>query len=221
MPIETSMGANDLQIRRGDFVRAPWINDILNPAIMANANWRAAVRKGRVMSQTTAGFLTPGILAAPGTGGGPQPSFAWSGLDPNNYPDTQRTRYNGNARDRGMPGYLDLAQNPWSAPGFNGIPTQSTEVMGGFATIGYNLAGELASTAFVGSYTYTPGAALTAVSATAVVESDRGLIRTVAATTDVIIGYVAPAGRFTGPNGYDLLAFTPAYVPGTTVPAAV
>ena len=221
MPIKSSMGANRLQVRRGDINNLPYFNGILNPAIMADPLWISAVKAGRVYSVTTGGFLVPGILAAAGAAGAPQPYFGVSGLDSNNFPDTQRTRYNGNAEDRGMGGYLNKTQNVGSAPGFYGIPTQSTEVMGGFATIAWNAAAELSTTGFVTGSSYPVGTALSAVSASAAVVANRGLLRPVSAATDVIVGYVSAAGKFVGPDGYDYLSFTPAFVAGTTVPAAV
>ena len=64
---------------------------------------------------------------------------------------------------------------------------------------------------------YVPGQRLTCVRAAAV---NAGMIRPIAATTDLVVGIVAPAGLYTSPDGYPTLAFYPAFIPGTTVPTA-
>lgn len=280
MPIQSSMGAHKLDVRYGDRSALPYYNGtLLSTAEVASCN------AGRVYSLTTAGLLVPGILAAAGAAGGVLPLFGLSGLDLNNYPDTQR--------DRGMPGYSDLgftatatatlaagavtaitvATPGWysngvaptvtitgdganatavavltlgrvtsivvtapgtgyttatvtlsppsignvaSAPGFNGIGVQSA-LTGPFATIQHNAAAELSTTEFDTSLTYVPGTPLTALSATGAAAGLKGRIRTGTAGTNPIVGYVAPAGVFTGPEGYPTLAFTPAYVAGATV----
>jgi hypothetical protein len=98
------------------------------------------------------------------------------------------------------------------------LPTLSGATGATFATIRHNAAVELATTNFSVRYAYTPGTALTAVSAAGTI-GVRGMIRPQNAATDLIVGYVAPAGRYVAPSGYPTLAFTPAFVAGTTVVA--
>jgi hypothetical protein len=217
------MGANKLDVRYGDRSSLPYYNGILNYAQLSDADIVSAIRAGRVMSLTTGKLLVPGILASATADGGPIPYYAWSGLDLNNYPDVQR--------DRGMPGYYDKPTGGVggpASPGFYGIPV-SAGLVGGFATIQHTAAAELSSTAYdqTTGATYAPGDPLTAISAAATGaggvsgtegKTVRGLLRPVENATDVVVGYVAPAATFVGPEGYNVLAFTPAYVPGTTVP---
>jgi hypothetical protein len=217
------MGANKLDVRYGDRNTLPYYNGIPDGALVADDDIVQSYAAGRVLSLTTANKLVPGILAAAAEGGGPIPYFSWSGLDVNNYPDVQR--------DRGMPGVLDKPAGGLGAPaspGFYGIPV-SADLVGIFATIQHVFAGELSTTAFdqTAGAAYAPGDPLTAVSAAAtgaggvtgnIGERVRGLIRPIENATDVVIGYVAPAADFVGPEGYPTLAFTPTYVPGSTVP---
>jgi hypothetical protein len=217
MAIQTSMGANKLDVRYGDRNTLPYYNGIpavttaggagLTDAAVTSAGAANVYTAGKVYSVTSAGFLVPGIIATSTVNGSPIPFYSLSGLDINNYPDVQR--------DRGMPAILDKATDA-----FYGIPT-STVGVGVFATIRHNAAVELSTTAFKTSDSYAAGDALTAVSAIAATAADRGKLKKVAAGTDVIVGYVAPAGKYTGPEGYSTLAFTPAFVAGTTVSATL
>lgn len=225
MVIQSSMGSHKLDVRYGDRNTLPYYNGILLSTLLTDAAVLSAICAGRAYSVTNGKFLVPGILATVGAAGGPQPYFGVSGLDSNNYPDSSRTA--------GMPGYYDKPAAGIGAPGspgWPGIPV-SAGLVGGFATIQHIAAAELSTTEFDTSTTpasiYLPGTALTAVSASATGtggvsgltnKSARGLLRTRENTTDVIVGYVAPAGYFIGPEGYATLAFTPAYVAGTTVP---
>lgn len=224
MGILSSMGANKLDVRYGDRNTLPYYNGIPDSAKVADADIVQSYKAGRVLSLTSAGKLVPGIVAAGAQAdGGSIPYFSWSGLDDNNYPDVQR--------DRGMPGVLDKPAGGLggpASPGFYGIPV-SDDLVGIFATIQHVFAGELSTTAYdqTAGATYAPGDPLTAVAADAtgaggvtghLGEHVRGIIRPVEETTDVIIGYVAPAADFVGPEGYNVLAFTPTYVAGTTVP---
>ena len=217
MPIQSSMGRYKLDVRYGDRNTLPYFNGILNCALLTDADVVAAITAGRAFSLTTGQKLVPGIVAVAGANGGPIPLFSWSGLDINNYPDS--------SRERGMPGYYDL---PAGGSPFYGIPT-SAGIVGGFACIQHIAAAELSTTQFDTSAgtSYVPGQALTAVAATAtgtggvtgtLNKTVRGILRPVELATDVIVGYVAPAAKFVGPEGYDTLAFTPAFVPGTTAP---
>ena len=211
------MGAHQLDVRYGDRNTLPYYNGILNSALLSDADVVAAICAGTVMSLTTGGLLVPGILATAGATGGVQPFYAWSGLDANNYPDVRRTA--------GMPGFLD---KPVPAPGgypsgtngfpFHGVPV-SAGLTGAFATIAHTFAGELSTTEFDTTASYAVGAALTCVAADSVSKTIRGKIRPLNAATDTIVGYVAPAGKFLNPQGYTVLAFYPAFVLGTTVPA--
>lgn len=223
MVLSTSMGQYKLDVRYGDRNTLPYYNGILLNTLLSDTNIVAAITAGRAFSLTSGGFLVPGILAAVSASGGEIPYYSWSGLDENNYPDSKR--------DRGMPGFFDKPTGgvggPQS-PGFYGIPV-SAGLVGGFATIQHNAAAELSTTQFdqTAGATYAPGAPLTAVSAAATGaggvtgtegKTVRGLLRPVEAATDVVVGYVAPAGSFAGPEGYQTLAFLPAFVAGTTVP---
>jgi hypothetical protein len=221
--ITGSMGAHQLDVRYGNWSTLPFYNGILSYAYLTTANVvtataAVACTAGKVYSLTTGGLLVPGILATAGANGGPIPFFGLSGLDANNYPDVQR--------DRGMPSF---GTKPNPAPGggggtgfpFHGVPL-STGPVGSFATIRHNAAAELSTTEFDSAAAYVVGAPLTAVAAstastTAISQS--GKLVNVGAATDVIIGYVAPAGKFTNPQGVACLAFTPAFVAGTTVVA--
>jgi len=105
--------------------------------------------------------------------------------------------------------------NAWSSPKMNGPAVQSA-LTGMFATIRHNLSGELSTTEFDTAGSYAVGAALTALSATGAAAGLKGRIK-VATGNNLIIGHVAPAGVYTGPEGFSTLAFTPAFV----VPASV
>lgn len=219
----SSMGGHQLDVRYGDRNTLPWFNGILLSTLLSDDAIVASIAAGRVMSLTTGGFLVPGVLASTGSTGGEMPYFAYSGLDINNYPDSDRAN--------GMPGYYtrptDGIGTPGS-PGFWGIPA-SAGLVGPFATIQWKMAGELSTTEYdqTTGATYVVGAPLTAVSAAATGtgsstghngKSVRGILRPVENSTDVIVGYVAAAGVFTGALGYSMLAFVPAYVLGSTVP---
>lgn len=215
MAISSSMGAAKLDVRYGDRFTLPYYNGMLSStAISSNST---ACRAGRVYSLTTGGYLVPGLInsATTDANAGSMPFFGMTGLDANNYPDTQR--------DAGMPSF---GSSPASGTdmfdrfnGFNGLPAVGNYA-GPFATIRHNAAVELVTTEFDTSLSYAVGAPLTALRYNATTASQAGRIRTVSAGTDHIIGYVAPAGKFTGPEGYSMLAFTPAYVIGSTAPAA-
>jgi len=225
MVLQSSMGQYKLDVRYGDRNSLPYYNGILNSALLTDTDIVASITAGRVMSLTTGRLLVPGILTAAGANGGPIPYYAWSGLDINNYPDISRTR--------GMPGFYDKPAGGVggpASPGFYGIPV-SAGLVGGFVTIQHIAAAELSTTAYdqtLGA-AYAPGDPLTAVSAAATGvggvtghegKTVRGILRPLEAATDVIVGYVAPAGTYVGPEGYNTLAFTPAFVigAGATVP---
>jgi len=193
MAITSSMGTHKLYTRKGD--RTNWVD--YSGTLDATA-YSAAVNvvAGRVFSLTSGGKLEPGLPVAK------TPFFALSGLDANNYPDVKR--------DRGMP--------------------RAGAVQ--FATISAFAAVEMVTTEIAPDVTYTVGAALTAVTNAAGATKDlyRGLIipRTngnvvsatlgtfVSALTDPVVGFVAPAGLFTDVDGNKVLAFYPAYIPGST-----
>lgn len=218
--IQSSMGAHILDVRYGDRNTLPYYNGILDSSLLTDADVVTAITAGSVYSLSTAGKLVPGLKVAADAAAGNIPFYGWSGLDANNYPDVQRTA--------GMPGFLD---KPAPAPGgypsgtngfpFHGVPT-SAGLVGGFVTIAHTFAGELSTTEFNTAASYAVGAALTCVSAVSATPADkvlRGKLRPQAAATDTIVGYVAPAGKFLSPMGYWTLAFYPAFVQGTTLPA--
>ncbi len=88
-----------------------------------------------------------------------------------------------------------------------------------FGVIAWKAAVELSTTEFK-SGTYSIGDALSAMSVVATDPAHAGLLTAANGTTDVIVGYVSPRGKYTGPDGYSTLAFYPAFVDGTTVPLA-
>lgn len=136
--------------------------------------------------------LNSSQLLIPGLALGKLPFYAWSGLDANNAPDVLRTR--------GMP--------------YSGaVP---------FGTYSYKCAAELTTTEIdpAQASAYLPGVALTALSTAATTLANAGWLVPVAASTDVVVGYVSPAGLFTSADGYATLGFYPDYVKGTTVLAA-
>jgi hypothetical protein len=190
MAITSSMGTHKLYIRKGS--RTDWVD---YTGTLDSTVPTAQVVAGRVFT-ITAGKLVPGLQTA-------QPGlFALSGLDANNYPDVTRSR--------GMP--------------------RSGAVQ--FATVTPFAAIELVSTEFAETATYAVGAPLTASRTTA---AHRGIIclhgttstsgagvfngTFTSAATDPIIGYVAPAGKYTDADGNQVLAFYPAYVIGSTAGA--
>jgi hypothetical protein len=104
--------------------------------------------------------------------------------------------------------------NEWSSPKLNG-PAVQAGLTGMFATIRHNMAGELSTTEFDTTASYPVGAALTALSATGAAAGLKGRIKP-ATGNNLIIGHVAPAGVYVGPEGYSTLAFSPAFVvPGS------
>ena len=236
MPIQTSMGSHLLDVRYGDKFTIPYYNGILISSILSTTTWLSSVTAGSVYSLTSGGFLVPGLskvgaLATTsyqgGTFGGPLPFFGVSGLDANNYPDVQRSR--------GMPGFGTVPKTTDTVPNYSygvwGIPTNAgNPVVGAFATIRHNAAAELATTEFDTTQTYFPGQALSCVGANQgtadgttangiTTSANHGKLRPLQVTTDTIVGYVAPAGAYTAPSGWSTLAFTPAFVPGTTIPS--
>lgn len=218
--IQSSMGAHILDVRYGDRNTLPYYNGILLSTLLSDADVVIAITAGSVYSVTTGGFLVPGMLPTAGATSGNMPYYGWSGLDANNYPDVQRTA--------GMPGFFD---NPVPAPGgypagTNGFPFQgvpiSAGLVGGFVTVGPGFRGELSTTEFNTAASYPIGAPLTCVSNASSSAADkqlRGKLRPLAAGTDTIIGFVAPAAKYLSPMGYNTLAFYPNFVQGTTLPA--
>jgi hypothetical protein len=215
--IPSSMGRWKLDVRTGDRFTLPYYVGAVDVGALTTAGALASATAGRAFSLNAAGLLVPGLLAAAGAGGGVMPYFSWSGFDPNNYPDVQR--------DRGMPGYNGgYPIGGPSAPGFYGIPSCTPFAnTGGFATIQWKHNGELSTTAFDSAEDFTPGTPLTCVAADSAELGNRGLIRNVEDDTDIIIGYVAPAGKFAGAEGYLTLAFIPTFVlpANATVPNTI
>lgn len=188
MGITSSMGTNKLYIRKGD--RNTWVD---YTGTLDSTAATAQVVAGRVFSLTAGGKLEPGIAVAR------IPYFAMSGLDANNAPDVLRTK--------GMP--------------------RSGQVQ--FATLSPFAAVEAVTTSFIPESTYTPGLALTASSNATTTRGVIGLqvaaqasatfggLTFTSLATSPVVGYVAPAGKFTDVDGNVALAFYPAYVAGTTV----
>lgn len=237
MVLQSSMGKFKLDVRYGDRNALPYYNGALASDLLGRTGIATEATAGKVYTRQTNGALTVGL-----TDEGTVPYFGVSGMDANNYPDTQR--------DRGMPAYLNLPTDGIGAPGSPGWPNIALRAVtdnpaGGFATIQHFAAAELSTTAFVldddnddsayafkgligsvnavTSASYTPGTALTALATgaggvAAASGNSVGLLCPVQAATDVIVGYVT-APIFTGPEGYYTLAFSPTYVAGTTVAA--
>lgn len=229
MVLQSSMGAHKLDVRFGDRNTLPYYTGVLDTALLNHSDVARIARAGTVLTLTTAGRLTSGI-----TDQGQIPYFSWSGLDANNYPDVQR--------DRGMPGYLNAPADVTEggvtyegigapgSPGWPGIPNSAIDdpIAGGWATIQHIAAAELSTTEVhigdgIAATDYTPGTALTVVNyqvgaGPTVVDdvSFVGRLIPVQEATDVVVGYVAPAAVHLGPEGYPHLAFTPAFVAGTT-----
>jgi hypothetical protein len=219
------MGAHLLDVRYGDRYTIPYYNGILASGILADATWKSACTAGSVYSLTTGGFLVPGLDTSESANGGTMPFYGLSGLDSNNYPDSERSR--------GMPGYGMVPATGDTVPNYSygvwGIPSNAgNAVQGAFATIRHNAAVELATTEFdttAAGSAYVPGQALTVVKVnTGTANANHGKLRPLkTAATDIIVGYVAPAKQYTAPSGYTTLAFTPAWVvPGSaTLPTAI
>lgn len=87
MPIQTSMGANKLEIRKGS--RQDVLDLVVPLDPLANA---ADVAAGRVFSLTAGGLLTPGLTLGSNQYTSRLPFFGLTGLDVNNLPDLTRTR---------------------------------------------------------------------------------------------------------------------------------
>ncbi len=85
-----------------------------------------------------------------------------------------------------------------------------------FGCISWRSPNELTSTEMIDD-TYVVGDPLTAKAINSSDPTEAGLLCNLNASTDLIVGYVAPRGLYVGPDGYNTLAFYPAYVPGTTV----
>jgi len=240
MVLQSSMGQFKLDVRYGDRNTLPYYNGTLASTLLGRTSVATEATAGKVYTITTAGDLTVGI-----TDQGQVPYFGWSGMDANNYPDVQRNRGMPGYLDKPADvGSYEGIGGPGS-PGFPGIANRAigSNIAGGFATIQHIAAAELATTAFVmdttdnsfnalvgttgvGIADYTPGTALTACAtggggASTDKSASVGLLLPVGTnggdTTDTVVGYVAPAGVYLGPEGYPVLAFTPAFVAGTTV----
>ncbi|HNX48569.1 MAG TPA: hypothetical protein PLS53_00315 [Thermoanaerobaculaceae bacterium] len=202
--IPTSMGANKLEIRKGDR------NSVIDYTGILAAG--ASIPAGFVCSLNGSGLLIPGV-----TSGGTEflPFFAWSGTDVNNAPDVTRV----GALDGGGPPQV---RDSVAALGVGGIAMPYAGAAR-FGTISCFAAVELATTGFNSAVAYKPGQLLTCVRAGV---ANAGKIMPVAATTDLVVGVVAPAGLYTSPDGYATLAFyptrmTPTDSATTTVPAAL
>lgn len=236
MVLQSSMGQFKLDVRYGDRNTLPYYNGVLDSGLLGRTGVATEATAGKVYTLATNGALTVGL-----TSQGQVPYFGWSGLDANNYPDSLRNRGMPSYLDKPADsGDYEGIGGPGSY-GWPGIPNRAITAngAGSFATIQHIASAELSTTAFalddsdnafnalVGVTSvvigdYTPGTALTAIAtgqggAATDVAAAVGLLLPVQAATDYVVGYVAPAGVFMGPEGYATLAFTPAYVAGTTV----
>ena len=185
MTIPTSMGLHQLTVAKGDrnsIVDHTATLDQIDPVNVA------ASMAGRVMSLNSSGHFVPGVVI------GAMPFYAWSGTDPNNYPDVERDRGMANA---GTPQFVCIT---WRAA----CELASTEI---------DPAGGIAAALGI------PGTPITAKATTCATATERGMLTTQKAGTDLIVGYTSPAGLYTSPDGYPTLGFYPAYVPGSTVDA--
>jgi hypothetical protein len=114
------------------------------------------------------------------------PFWIWAGFDPNSSPDVER--------DPGMPYSGQARVTLWT----------------------WKIAGEMSSTFFDTTQTYTPGEALTANRNAATTPAKQGLIIP-ASTNNPVIGYVSPRGVQTSADGWLTIFFYPAWVPGTVL----
>jgi hypothetical protein len=200
--IPTSMGAHKLEVRKGSRNDIIDWTGILDPALNINA--------GMVCSINLAtGRLRPGLLAADGLS--QCPLFAWSGTDINNYPDVRR--------EGSLSGPLNnqVRSNPSGGSGY-AMPYAGEAR---FGTIAWRAAVELSTTAFNPAVNYAVGQPLTCVAAG---NANAGILRPTAAATDIVVARVAPAGRYTSPDGYATLAIYPVLenvAAGLTLPAAL
>lgn len=206
MGIPTSMGANKLEIRKGDR------NSVIDYTGVLAAG--VSIPAGIVCSINGSGLLVPGIVI----GGSLLPFFAWSGTDGNNYPDVTRVG--------ALSGALNAqTRDSVAALGVGGIAMPYAGAAR-FGTISAFAAVELSTTGFKSTVGYAPGDLLTCVGGAAAVVANRGIIKPVTASTDVVVGVVAPAGLYTSPDGYATLAFYPCFhIPEdaatATIPAAL
>lgn len=240
MVLQSSMGQFKLDVRYGDRNTLPYYNGALDSALLGRANVDDEATAGKVYTIATNGSLTVGL-----TDEGQVPYFGWSGLDENNAPDTQRDRgmpgFLDKPADETVDGDSIEGLGGPHSPGWPGIANRGIgdNIAGGFATIQHIAAAELSTTAFALDNTqnsfntqvgttgvaigdYTPGTQLTAIATgsggTATdTPAGVGLLAPVQASTDVVVGLVAPAAVFMGPEGFLTLAFTPTFIAGTTV----
>jgi hypothetical protein len=221
MVIQSSMGAHQLDVRYGDRNTLPYYNGVVSQTLLDDVDLLVGlITAGRVMSLNTSKRLVVGVQVASDATGSQVPFYAWSGYDTNNYPDVYRTT--------GMPNVGELPVGGLGAPGspgFWGVPVASGpgSTADVFATIQHIAAAELSTTEFDTTASYVPGQALTCVStaATGADKLNRGKLRPLENATDIVVARVAPAGSFTNAAGYPCLAFTPAYVVGTTIPTTL
>jgi len=237
------MGRHKLDVRYGDRNTLPYYNGVLDIAVINRADRALAATAGKVMSLTTAGRLTPGLSSQ-----GAVPYFSISGLDANNFPDVQRDRGMPGYLDKpttgiggpGSPGWpgIPVAANV-AQPVAGGWATIRATPSIELSTTAFLIRPAVAAQyAFNGSVLapanllaaiYAPGTPLSVVCANNVTPTATdeigavGMLIAVAAeggaATSPIVGHVAPAGVFVGPEGYLTLAFVPNYIPGgTTIP---
>lgn len=243
MVLQSSMGRFKLDVRYGDRNTLPYYNGALDSALLGRVDVAREATAGKVYTIAANGALTvgltdEGIVPYFGWSGLDENNY------PDVRRDRGMPGFLDKPADVDLvdapPATVDGIGSPGS-PGWPGIANRGigANIAGGFATIQHMAAVELSTTAFladrqqnslsalvgatgVNLVDYVPGTPLTAVAtgsggdATDVTAAVGALVPAVEAT-DVVVGYVAPAGVFLGPEGYLTLAFSPAFVPGTTV----
>jgi hypothetical protein len=238
--LQSSMGKHKLDVRYGDRNTLPYYNGVLDTTILNNVNKGVIATAGKVMTLTTAKRLTVGLSVQ-----GAVPYYSWSGLDANNYPDVDRVRGMPGYLDKpaagigapGSPGWAGIPTGSVLAGGWATIQHIAAAELSSTAMLitpttaaEWAFNGLVTPPATITAADYAPGTPLTVLcynETTTPTTTDElasvGLLVPVnaaggAAATSVVVGYVAPAGVFLGPEGYLTVAFTPAFVAGTTVP---
>lgn len=246
MVLQSSMGRFKLDVRYGDRNTLPYYNGALDSALLGRVNVANEVTAGKVYTIATNGSLTVGLTnqgTVPyfGWSGLDENNYPDVRRDRGmpGFLDKPEDTTVVDENPAGLDFDVEGIGGPGS-PGWPGIANRAigANVAGGFATIQHIAAAELSSTAFLLDHSrnslnawvgdtgvvaanYTPGVKLTAV-ATGSGGVDTDTPTAVGALCpatpdDVVVGIVAPAGLFLGPEGYLTLAFTPTYMPNQQV----
>lgn len=243
MVLQSSMGRFKLDVRYGDRNTLPYYNGALDSALLGRVDIGREATAGKVYTIAANGALTvgitdEGIIPYFGWSGMDENNY------PDVRRDRGMPGYLDKPADVDLvdapAATVDGIGGPGS-PGWPGIANRGIgdNIAGGFATIQHFAAAELSTTAFLADRQqnslnnwvgatgvnvgdYAPGTPLTAVATGSAGDATDttaavGALVPAAAGTDVVVGYVSPAGVFLGPEGYLTLAFNPAFVAGTTV----